>query len=284
MLLDGKAVVITGAGRGLGRAYALLSAAHGARVVVNDVDADVADAVVGEIRDAGGEAVLSTDSVATWDGARSIVGTCVTTYGAIDGLVNNAGVFHERRALDEDEEGIRSLIEVNLLGSIFCGFHALQAMTAQGRGSLVNVVSGAALGTEGQSTYGATKGGIVAATYAWASESHDAGVRVNGLSPIAWTRLAEKVTSARPGLEPQHTDPAEIAPLAVYLLSDESRHVTGQIIRLDETGLCVLEPSEYSVAVQPAERTAESVRDAFLDRVDGLLQPVGKARLKLAGR
>jgi NAD(P)-dependent dehydrogenase (short-subunit alcohol dehydrogenase family) len=282
MFVEDKAIVVTGAGRGLGRSYAMLAAAEGARVVVNDIDADVAEAVVSEIRRSGGVAVASDVDIATWNGAKEVIGSCVSAFGRLDGLVNNAGIFHECKALDETEEGVRSLVEVNILGSMFCGLHALRVMADQGGGSIVNVVSGAALGTEGQSSYGATKGAIVSATYAWASEGRAAGVRVNGLSPIAWTRLAAMVQSARPGLEPQHTAPETIAPLAVYLLSDRSQHVTGQIIRLDETGICILRPAEYLSAVEPRERSAEAIDQSFVEELNEVLQPVGKARLTLS--
>jgi len=284
--LNDKAIVVTGAGRGLGRAYAIMAAEHGAKVVVNDVDADVAEEVADEVRSAGGEATSVTQSVASWEGAAAIVQACLDSYGAIDGLVNNAAISTLLPAGRESEETVRRQVEINLVGSTFCGLQALRAMADQGHGSLVNVVSGAALGAAGRSVYGATKAGMIANTYAWAAEFHHAGVRVNALSPIAWTRLAAQVEAelspdVPAALRPQHIDPAEIAPLPVYLLSDRSCHVTGQVLRFDTTGISVLRPAEFLAPVEPSARTPEAVAETFATQVDALLQPVGQARQRL---
>ncbi len=131
-VLHGKAVVITGAGRGLGRVYALLAAREGARVVVNDIDADAAAEAVQAIRTEGGEAMADGHDIATWEGAGALVGACVERFGRIDGLVNNAGLYYLSRPQDERPERMRQIVEVNVLGPAFCGTHALRHMLAQG--------------------------------------------------------------------------------------------------------------------------------------------------------
>ena len=145
-LLDGKAVIVTGAGRGLGRAFALDAAAEGASVVVNDIDTEAAEKVAAEIAGDGGRAVSCAGSVANWDQADDLVQTCLKEYGALDGLVNNAGVLALRPAWDETEDSIRRVVEVNLLGALFVGTHAVRAMVDQGSGSIVNITSSAQLG------------------------------------------------------------------------------------------------------------------------------------------
>jgi NAD(P)-dependent dehydrogenase (short-subunit alcohol dehydrogenase family) len=142
-VLDGKAVIVTGAGRGLGRAFALDAGAQGASVVVNDIDADAAEKVAAEIAESGGQAVASVGSVADWERAAELVATCLEEYGAVDGLVNNAGVLNLAPPWAETEESIRRVVEVNLLGALFVGSHAVRAMIDQGSGSIVNITSSA---------------------------------------------------------------------------------------------------------------------------------------------
>ncbi|GAB3483554.1 SDR family NAD(P)-dependent oxidoreductase [Amycolatopsis cihanbeyliensis] len=147
-LLDGKAVLITGAGRGLGRAYALHAAA-GAAVLVNDVREDLAEEVAGQIREAGGRAVGEGGSVADPERATPLVEKCVARFGALDGLVNNAAVGHHLPPWQDDPARIRILIEVNVLGSMYCGTAAARVMHARGSGVIVNVGSGSMLGQRG---------------------------------------------------------------------------------------------------------------------------------------
>ncbi len=155
-VLDGKAVIVTGAGQGLGRAYALDAAAEGASVVVNDIDAAAAEKVAAEIAGAGGRAAPVVGSVADWDRAGELVGACLKEYGAVDGLVNNAGVLNLTPPWDESETSIRRVVEVNLLGALFVGTHAVRVMVDQGSGSIVNITSSAQLGLSTMGTYGAT--------------------------------------------------------------------------------------------------------------------------------
>lgn len=223
--LRGKAVVITGAGRGLGRAYAEDASRRGAAVVVNDVDAAEAEAVAAAIVGSGGRAVADSSSVVTFAGAQALVGSCLDAFGRIDGLVNNAGLFHVSAPWDESPDRVRALVEVNVLGPLWCGLTAIPHFVDQGSGAIVNVVSGAMLGMPGMSTYGASKGAVASLTYGWAADLAGHGVRVNAVSPIADTRMTASVGQTA-GVEP-----GEIAPLVSFLLGDGATF-SGRIIRL----------------------------------------------------
>jgi NAD(P)-dependent dehydrogenase (short-subunit alcohol dehydrogenase family) len=226
--LKGKAVVVTGAGQGLGRAYALDIVANGGAVVVNDVDAVRADAVVTEITGAGGRAVASHDSVATWQGASAIVDVCVNAFGSIDGVVNNAGIMHRYPAIELDEARIRKTVEVNLLGTFYVGVQALKRMAGQGSGSIVNITSSSQMGSPHTSVYGATKGAISTLTYSWACEFKGTGIRINAFSPKAWTRMMELSPDPRAQQSPP---PEDNAPVVSYLLSDAAAGISGQVIQ-----------------------------------------------------
>jgi NAD(P)-dependent dehydrogenase (short-subunit alcohol dehydrogenase family) len=234
-MLHGKGILITGAGQGLGRAYALACAGHGAGVVVNDIDGDAAQAVVDEIRSRDGRAVAAAGSVADWEQAGAAVRRCIEAFGACHGLVNNAARFHTAAPWDEDEQRLRSIVAVNVLGPLNCGTHAMRLMREQRGGAIVNIVSGAQLGIAGMSAYGATKGAVTAMTLTWALEGAEHGIRVNALSPLAQTRITpDDGRGDRP-------DPDSVAPMVVALLSDEVA-VTGQVFRFDGRRLSIYEP------------------------------------------
>src|SRR5438477_3014866 len=158
--LEGKAIVITGSSRGLGAAYAKAAAAEGASVVVNGTDLAATEQVAEEIRTAGGTAVAHVADVASWNDAEGLVQRCIDEFGRIDGLVNNAGVYTASKPDAVSESMLRRVIEINLLGTAFCGAHAMRRMLEQGHGSIVNTVSGAMVGLPFLSAYGASKGGV----------------------------------------------------------------------------------------------------------------------------
>jgi len=230
--LQDKAAIVTGAGRGLGRAFAMALAAAGAKVVVNDIDAAEAEAAAREIRAAGGTASVNGDDVGDWSAARRIAEQCAREFGGIDIVVNNAGLTRVKPIWEEDEAGFEQLVHANLKGTFAVTRHALDHMLPRKSGSIINLSSGAQAGVAPRSVYGATKGGISSATNTWAVELAPHGIRVNALSPVAETRMSYKPLP--PGaIIPSDRRPENIAPLAVYLASDAGRWITGQVFRLD---------------------------------------------------
>ena len=273
-VLDGKAVIVTGAGRGLGRAFALDAGAQGASVVVNDIDADAAEKVAAEIAESGGHAVASVGSVADWDRAADLVATCLKEYGAVDGLVNNAGVLSLTPPWAEAEESIRRVVEVNLLGALFVGTHAVRAMIDQGSGSIVNITSSAQLGLGAMGTYGATKGALASLTYSWSVDLGGYFIRVNAYAPVARTAMAEM----SPVLPPDMPAPADNAAIVTYLLSDLSDGITGQVIQRRGDRLVVLaHPRLTEHGADADDWTVETVVDRFEPVLRQHQEPVGYA-------
>lgn len=159
-ILEGKAIVITGAGRGLGEAYALHAARSGASVVVNDIDGELAEAVADRIGRCGNRAVASAQSVRDPGQASGVVERCLAEFGKVDGLVNNAALNYEALPWDEDVDVARELVEVNVLGVLYCGIAAARVMRTQRAGSIVNISSGSSFGQRAAGTYAASKGAV----------------------------------------------------------------------------------------------------------------------------
>jgi len=237
-LLDDKVAIITGAGNGIGRATALLFAREGAKVIVNDLggnragagaDHAAADAVVSEIRKAGGIAEPSYDSVASKEGARAIIDQAISSFGRLDVLVNNAGILRDKTLLKLDLADFQAVIDVHLTGSFLCTQAAAEPMKAQGKGSIINTssVSGM-LGNFGQTNYAAAKAGIYGLTRTASIELQRYGVRVNAVAPIAKTRLTDDLPmfeKIEDTLSPEH-----VAPAHLFLASDLARDVTGVVL------------------------------------------------------
>src|SRR6187431_2530520 len=237
-LLDGKVTVVTGAGNGIGRASALLFAREGARVLVNDLGgardgsgaaASAADAVVAEIRAAGGSAEANYDSVSSKEGADAIIGQALSAFGRIDVLLNNAGILRDKTLLKMSRDEWQAVLDVHLSGCFFCTQAAAQKMKEQGSGSIINTTSvSGMLGNFGQANYSAAKAGIYGLTRTASIELQRYGIRVNAVAPVAKTRMTddlpmfEKIESS---LSPEH-----IAPAHVFLASDLSRDVSGVVL------------------------------------------------------
>jgi NAD(P)-dependent dehydrogenase (short-subunit alcohol dehydrogenase family) len=247
--LAGRVIVITGAGQGLGRAYATAAARHGATVIVNDVSVANAQQAVEDIRGSGGRAFSHCGDISEDGYAADLVGSALEHSGRLDGLINNAGLFKLGLPWEEDAAGARRQVEVNVLGAIFTGVAALRAMTQAGSGAIVNICSGAQSGYPNRATYCATKGAMASLTYAWAIDAGPFGVRVNGLCPVAGTAMS-LASGAVPG---SMSSPDAIAPLAVYLLSQLSAGLNGQLLRLDGEGLSVLSSPRIAATVTKAD-------------------------------
>jgi NAD(P)-dependent dehydrogenase (short-subunit alcohol dehydrogenase family) len=250
-ICDGRVVIVTGAGRGLGREHALEFARQGARVVVNDygteVDgggrsSEVADAVVEEIKASGGEAVANADDVAAWDGAQRLIGTALDTWGRLDTLVNNAGFLRDRMLANMSEAEWDAVVRVHMKGHFAPLRHAAAYWRDQSKAGtpvearVVNTSSGAGLlGSVGQGNYGAAKAGIAAMTLMAAAEMGRYGVVVNAIAPSARTRMTEGLfdSMTRAEAEFDAMDPANVSPLVVWLGSDEARIVTGRVFEVE---------------------------------------------------
>jgi NAD(P)-dependent dehydrogenase (short-subunit alcohol dehydrogenase family) len=272
-LLDDRAIVITGAGAGLGRAYARALAKAGAHVVVNDVNEAGLRSVADEIAKGGGSVAVQVGSVADWDGARALVDVCVERFGKIDGLVNNAAVQHAASPLEENEARLRRIVEVNVLGSLFPAIHAFRVMAEQGHGRILNVTSGAHVGLPGLTAYGTTKGAVASLTYNLAIEGASVGVQVNALAPVAQTAMSP-VEERKDGVS--RPAPEQIAPAVVYLMSDAAKDLNGQVVRYDGRSVSLLaQPHFETIRVTEDIDTPEGITRAFESTLSANLARVG---------
>lgn len=283
-ICDGRVVIVTGAGRGLGRAYALELAAQGAAVVVNDLGVTAAgepaaeapaEAVAAEIRAAGGQAVASGEDVADWAAAGRIVAAALAAFGRLDAVVNNAGFLRDRMFVSATAEEWDAVMRVHLRGHFCVSRHAVDHWRGQAKAGrpvdarILNTTSGAGLqGSVGQAAYAAAKGGIAALTLVQAAELARYGIGANALAPQARTRMTEAAFGAamrrsEGGLDLY--DPANTAPLVAWLCSADAAGVTGQVFELLGGRLSVAlgwveGPAEDRGARWPAEAIGAAVR------------------------
>ncbi|WP_430330848.1 SDR family oxidoreductase [Rhodococcus sp. ACT016] len=275
-LLDGRVVIITGAGRGIGRAHALAFAAEGAKVVVNDIGVGgdgsntgetPAEQVVAEIKAAGGEAVVNGDDVASWEGAQNLIQTAIDTFGGLDILVNNAGFLRDRMLVGMSEEEWDAVIRVHLKGHFAPLRHAAAYWRAESKAGrpvdarIINTSSGAGLqGSIGQGNYAAAKAGIAEMTIQAAAELKNYGVSVNAIAPAARTRMtvgaggamAEAMAAPEEGFDAMA--PENISPLVVWLGSAESKDVTGRVFEVEGGKITVAEGWRHGPAQDKGDR------------------------------
>ena len=275
-LCEGRVAIVTGAGRGLGREHALLLAAHGAKVVVNDIgagvdgagkDASPAAEVVALIKKSGGEAVADGHDVSDWNGAKAMVDGAIARFGRLDVLINNAGILRDRMLTNMDEGEWDSVIKVHLKGTFAPARHASAYWKDQSKakggpvsGRIINTSSTSGIyGNVGQTNYGAAKAGIAAFTIIAARELRRYGVTVNAISPSAQTRMTEGLRELTPEQRAAR-DPKWVSPIVVYLASEAAQDITGRVFQAGFGRLAVCEGwrrgAEQPQVADPAEAGA----------------------------
>ncbi len=281
-MLEGKVVVVTGSGRGIGRAIALEMASEGAKVVVNDIGGSIAgegtdigpaQEVVNEIKAAGGEAVTNSDSVADWTSANNAIECAVDTFGRIDAVVNNAGILRDRIFHKMSEEEFEAVISVHLRGSFYISRAAAPHFKAQGSGSFVHFTSTSGLiGGRGQVNYGAAKAGIMSLSRNIAMDMDLIGANVNSncIAPFAWSRMIGSIPTNTPEEKARveklkAMKPEKIAPMVAFLASEAGREVSGQIfaVRANEIFL-MSQPRPIRSAHCEQGWTAKKIADRVL--------------------
>jgi NAD(P)-dependent dehydrogenase (short-subunit alcohol dehydrogenase family) len=271
-VVDGRVVIVTGAGNGIGRAHALLFAQEGAKVVVNDLggardgegnSAGPAQAVVDEIKAAGGQAVANTDDISSWEGGERLVAQALSEFGRLDVLVNNAGILRDRMLVNMTEAEWDAVIKVHLKGTFAPMRHAVAYWRDQSKAGnqidarVINTTSPSGIfGNVGQTNYGAAKAGIAAMTVIAANELGRYGVTVNAIAPTALTRMTEDLM----GLDTQSEEakaslaPENISPLVVWLASPEAAGVTGRVFGVWGNKISVAEGWAYGPSTDRVER------------------------------
>jgi NAD(P)-dependent dehydrogenase (short-subunit alcohol dehydrogenase family) len=293
-MLEGKAVLVTGAGGGIGRDLALAMAAAGASVLVNDLGTSVsgegastgpAQKVADEIRAAGGRAAASTDSVADWSSAGRIVQAALDAFGRLDVVVNNAGILRDRFFFNMSVEEWRAVIDVHLNGSFYVARAAAPHFRAQQSGCYVHMTSTSGLvGNLGQANYSAAKLGIVGLSKSIALDMARYGVRSNCIAPFAWSRMIGSIPAETPDqqarvekMKSMHT--AKIAPLAVGLASDAAREVSGQVFAVRGNEIFLMSQSRPLRSVHRAEGwTAETVAGHALAALRASFYPLERSQ------
>jgi NAD(P)-dependent dehydrogenase (short-subunit alcohol dehydrogenase family) len=256
-LCEGRVAIVTGAGRGVGREHALLLAANGAKVVVNDLGANVdgtgkdaspAAQTVADIRRAGGEAMVNGDDVSSWAGAKNMVDSAIKAYGKLDIVVNNAGILRDRMLVNMTEEEWDAVIQVHLKGTFAPSRHAAAYWREEQKktggpvmGRIINTTSTSGIyGNVGQTNYGAAKAGIAAFTIIAARELKRIGVTVNAISPSAQTRMTEGLRVLNDEQRAMR-DPKWVSPVVTYLASELAQDITGRVIQAGVGRIAVCE-------------------------------------------
>jgi len=293
-LLEGKSVIVTGAGGGIGRDFALAMAAAGAKVLVNDIGASVkgegrdagpAQKVVDEIKARGGVAVANTDSVAEWDSANRIVQSAIDSFKSVDVVVNNAGILRDRFFFNMSVEEWRAVIDVHLNGSFYVARAAAPYFKSQESGAYLHMTSTSGLvGNLGQANYSAAKLGIAALSKSIALDMARYKVRSNCIAPFAWSRMIGSIPTEtedqKARVEKLKTmETARIAPLAVYLASAEARDVSGQIFAVRANEIFLMSQSRPLRSVHRAEGwTPETVASQAIPALRSHFYPLDRSQ------
>jgi NAD(P)-dependent dehydrogenase (short-subunit alcohol dehydrogenase family) len=291
--LAGKVAIVTGSGRGLGRAYAIALAEAGASVVVNDVDLETADEVVATIAASGGRAVGEIGAVGPSATAQALVDRAVSEFGRLDIMVTNAGVLRDKVLWKMTDEDFDLVIETHLRGTFTCARAAAIQMREQGDGGRIIVVGSPAgqFGNFGQTNYAAAKAGIVTFARTWSLELARSGISVNAIVPTAWTQMTASIPLYEPlgGLVERGEElpldvrrehaigmPEDCAPAVVFLASDEAAAVTGQALGIGGDRLTLYShPAEAEVLFSDGGWDADGVAAAWRSTLEASRQPSG---------
>ena len=292
-MLDGKVVLVTGAGGGIGREIALAMARNGAKVVVNDVGASLVgeimadnpgQQVVNEIRAAGGEAMHNDDSVADAAGAERMVANAVDTFGRIDCIVNNAGILRDRIFHKMSIDDFDAVIKVHLYGAFHTSKAAAPYFKEQESGSLVHMTSASGLvGNFGQANYAAAKLGVTALSKSIALDMYKFNVRSNCICPFAWSRMTSSIPAETPDEQARvemlkRTTPDKIAPLSVYLASDAAAGVTGQVFAVRNNEIMLMSQPRPLRSVHRSEGwTPESIGEHAIPALRTSFYPLDRS-------
>jgi NAD(P)-dependent dehydrogenase (short-subunit alcohol dehydrogenase family) len=293
MNLDGKVAVVTGSGRGIGRAYAAALAEAGCAVVINDVDADVAGETVAALTAQGGRAVEEVVAVGSAEAADRLVNRAVEAFGRLDIMCTNAGILRDRVLWNMSDEDFDLVIETHLRGTFTCVRSAVKRMREQGEGGRVVVVSSIAgqRGNFGQTNYAAAKAGIAAYARTWAMELAKFNITANAIVPNALTRMVASIPGMGAIVEAAERGepipdsirkgmglgrPEDVAPLIVFLASDAAKDVTGQCVGLGGDKLSLwAHPKEISVAYRDNGWTADAIAEVWSSSVGSQLESYG---------
>ena len=266
--LEGKVVVVTGAGGGIGKEIALAAGRAGAQVVVNDIGGSVsgegrdqapAQEVIGQIKADGGQAVISPDSVSDWQSAQRIIETALDSFGRIDGVVNNAGILRDKYFHKMEPEDFEAVVQVHLMGSFYVSLAAATHFRGQQSGAYVHMTSTSGLvGNFGQANYSAAKLGVAGLSRSIALDMERFGVRSNCISPFAWSRMIGSIPTDTPEQQARveklkKMGPENIAPVAVFLLSDAAAEVSGQIFAVRRNEVFLMSQSRPIRSIHNSE-------------------------------
>ena len=295
-LCEGRIALVTGAARGVGKEHALGLAKHGAKVVVNDLGAGVdgsgadttpAQAVVDEIKDLGGEAIVNGDDVSSWDGAKNMIDQTIDAFGTIDVVVNNAGILRDRMLVNMTEDEWDAVIQVHLKGTFAPSRHAAAYWRQRSKETgekvnarIINTSSTSGLyGNIGQTNYGAAKAGIAAFTIIAARELARIGVTVNAVSPTAYTRMTDNLREYTEE-DIERRDPRWVSPTIVYLSSAEANDITGRVIQAGNGRVAVCEGWRRGAEIDQIE-DVEAIGTMIRDMISSVRMNSGMDGLEL---